>query len=82
MLVDNVADYQAQFSKWWAQEWKAVTFPERVRNLSASSRQDLAASVLLPGLASGPRRTSEALKVDTGGKLSTTEAERLKSYLS
>ena len=30
MLVDNVSDHQAQFSKWWVQEWKAVPFPERV----------------------------------------------------
>lgn len=29
MLVDNVADYQALFSKWWTQEWKAVPFPEK-----------------------------------------------------
>ena len=33
MLVDNVSDYQALFSKWWTQEWKAVTFPEKVRRL-------------------------------------------------
>ena len=31
MLVDNVHDYQAAFSKWWVQEWKTVTFPEKVR---------------------------------------------------
>ena len=35
MLVDNVADYQAQFSKWWVQEWKAVPFPERVSKACA-----------------------------------------------
>lgn len=38
MLVNNVADYQSQFSKWWVQEWKAVPFPERVSSMDFSNR--------------------------------------------
>lgn len=43
MLVDNVSDYQTQFSKWWTQEWKAVTFPEKVGGATPCITPDSAA---------------------------------------
>ena len=42
MLVDNVADYQAQFSKWWVQQWKAVPFPEKVRSSQTQTGEGIA----------------------------------------
>ena len=55
MLVDNVHDYQAAFSKWWVQEWKTVTFPEKVsrKRLCAriAPRKRLPSSYLLSQIA-------------------------------
>ena len=33
MLVDKVADYRALFSRWWTQEFKAISFPDKVGGL-------------------------------------------------
>jgi len=30
LAVEKTADHRTQFSKYWVQEWKTVTFPDQV----------------------------------------------------